>query len=142
LIIQTHSYNVKRSPTSGTNYVTVANVTSTNAVDIGLTNGTIYYYVVSALNAGGGAESTNAAQVSVRPTSLVSPQLQAILNAGQLQFTWPADHVGWSLQAQTNANNIGLSTNWVTMANSSATNQMVIPIGTTNGSVFFRLLHP
>jgi hypothetical protein len=136
------SYNVKRSPTSGTNYVTVASVTSTNAVDIGLTNGTIYYYVVSALNAGGGAESTNAAQVSVRPTSLVSPQLQAILNAGQLQFTWPADHVGWSLQAQTNANNIGLSTNWVTMANSSATNQIVIPIGATNGSVFFRLVHP
>ncbi len=59
------SYNVWRSLTSGSGYTTVANVTGTNVVDIGLTNGTTYYYVVSALNYYG--ESTNSAEASAAP---------------------------------------------------------------------------
>jgi titin len=41
------------------------NVTPTSFTDSGLTNGTTYYYVVSALNAGG--ESANSAQASATP---------------------------------------------------------------------------
>jgi hypothetical protein len=37
---------------------------------------------------------------------------------------------------------VGLSTNWATLAGSSLTNQFVMPIGTTNGSVFFRMIYP
>jgi fibronectin type 3 domain-containing protein len=62
------SYNVNRSTTSGSGYVTVTNVTGTSIVNIGLTNGTTCYYVVSALNAGG--ESANSAQAGVTPTDL------------------------------------------------------------------------
>jgi hypothetical protein len=64
------SYIVKRSTTSGSGYVTIASgVTATSFTDTGLANGTTYYYVVSAVNAGG--ESTNSTQVSARPTSSV-----------------------------------------------------------------------
>jgi len=62
------SYNVKRSTTSGGGYSTVANVSSTGCTDTGLANGTTYYYVVSAVNAGG--ESANSSEVSVTPTDL------------------------------------------------------------------------
>ena len=63
-------------------------------------------------------------------------------NSGQLTLGWPADHTGWLLQAQTNRLNTGLGTNWVTVSDSDTNNQAAIPIGTTNGSVFFRLIHP
>jgi hypothetical protein len=55
-----------------------------------------------------------------------------------LQFSWPPLYTGWSLQAQTNA----LGTKWTTVAGSDATNQMTIPVATTNNSVFYRLVYP
>jgi len=59
------SYHLKRSTTSGGPYTQVAAPSTTSAIDTGLTNGTTYYYVVSALNAVG--ESANSAQVSATP---------------------------------------------------------------------------
>ena len=65
------SYNVKRSTTSGGSYATIASVTTTSYSNTGLSNGTTYYFVVSAVNAGG--ESANSSQVSAAPSSLPSP---------------------------------------------------------------------
>jgi fibronectin type 3 domain-containing protein/regulation of enolase protein 1 (concanavalin A-like superfamily) len=60
------SYNVKRATTSGGPYTTVATgVTTTSCLDTGLTNGTPYYYVISAIK---GAESVNSAQITATPT--------------------------------------------------------------------------
>ncbi len=57
------SYNVKRSTTSGGPYTTVkTGVTSATYTDSKLTSGRVYYYVVSAVNAGG--ESPNSNQAS------------------------------------------------------------------------------
>jgi autotransporter-associated beta strand protein len=61
------------------------------------------------------------------------------LNGGIL-LSWPADHIGWRLQNQTNA--AGLGTNWVDIPGSTATNQIWIGINPTNSPVFFRLLFP
>jgi glucosylceramidase len=62
------AYAVKRSTTSGGPYTTlVSNLTTPGYTDAGLTNGTTYYYVVSASNAVG--TSANSAQVSAAPSS-------------------------------------------------------------------------
>jgi fibronectin type 3 domain-containing protein len=61
------SYDVKRSTTSGGPYGTaVASATATNYTDSSVTNGTTYFYVVSALNTVG--QSANSAQASATPT--------------------------------------------------------------------------
>jgi endo-1,4-beta-xylanase len=59
-------YIVKRSTTSGGPYTVIANnLTATSFTNTGLSNGTTYFYVASAVNAGG--ESANSAQVSATP---------------------------------------------------------------------------
>ena len=59
------SYNVKRSTISGSGYSTLASVTTTSHTDTTAVNGTTYFYVVSAVNAGG--ESLNSSEVWATP---------------------------------------------------------------------------
>ena len=134
------SYNVKQATVSGGTYTTSTNVTDLVYTNTGLVNGTLYYFVVSAANSFG--ESTNSVQVSARPVSTASPQITFGNNDGQIYVGWPADHTGWWLQMQTNSIGEGLGTNWVNVSGSDATNQIFIPLNTTNGGAFFRLAYP
>jgi hypothetical protein len=59
------SYHLKRSLTSGGPYSLIASPTAATFVDTALTNGTVYFYVVSAINVAG--ESTDSVQVSAAP---------------------------------------------------------------------------
>jgi fibronectin type 3 domain-containing protein len=59
------SYNVYRSTTSGAEALWQSGVAATTYTDTGVTNGTTYHYMVSAVNAGG--ESPRSAEVSARP---------------------------------------------------------------------------
>ena len=62
------AYNVKRATTDGGPYATIAgSLSGLVHTNTGLTNGTVYYYVVTANNDGG--ESLNSAQVSALPLS-------------------------------------------------------------------------
>ncbi len=132
-------YNLKRATTSGGPYTTIAtNLTGLSYGDASLTNGTTYFYVVSALNAFG--ESSNSTEATAHPVSTVSSPVNFALTAGQMQLSWPMDHLGWRLEMQTNSLSSG--TGWVTVPNSTATNQISVPINPANGNVFLRLVYP
>jgi hypothetical protein len=74
---------------------------------------------------------------STSPTNIVLTSAN-----NQTTLSWPLNHFGWQLQAQTNKVSVGISTNWVNVSGTTATNQVIIPINLTNGSVFYRLIYP
>jgi hypothetical protein len=78
------------------------------------------------------------ATVALNPTNITA----VVAGGNSLQLSWPVDHKGWSLQAQTNSTDIGLGTNWFMVPGSGAVNEMTMPIDPANGSVFFRLVYP
>ena len=96
----------------------------------------IYMLVVT--NAYG---TTNA----IATLAIVNPTPTNILfsvTGNELTLSWPADHTGWRLQTQTNSPGGGIGTNWFDVANSQSTDQVVVPINTAAGGVFFRLICP
>ena len=120
---------------NGTNIYGATNTTFVIATSKVGDNGT-YSVIVS--NSAGTMISSNA--VLTIPT--VSMTLIPAFTNGMLNLSWPANQTGFRLEAQTNALNNGLTTNWQTIANSSATNQITIPLNATTGSVFYRLIYP
>jgi cellulose 1,4-beta-cellobiosidase len=83
------SYNVMRSTTNGSGYSTVGNPTTTSLTDHTALNGTTYYYVVAAINAGG--QSPNSSQVVATPMLPVPAMpsgLTAVGQAGQALLSW------------------------------------------------------
>jgi autotransporter-associated beta strand protein len=78
-----------------------------------------------------------ASVVSTTPTNI-----SFTVSGNNLTLSWPVDHTGWFLQAQTNAPGIGIRTNWAIVPGSSSVNQVVMPLNPANGSVFYRLLAP
>src|SRR5205807_2256998 len=84
------SYDVYRSATSGGEGATPykSGITATSFTDTGLTNGTPYYYQVSAVNSSG--ESAGSAEVSATPHAI--PAAPTGLNATpgntQVTLTW------------------------------------------------------
>lgn len=75
--------------------------------------------------------------IASNPTNLV-----ASVAGNELLLSWPADHIGWRLQAQTNTLAAGLGTNWVAVSGSHLANSLTLPINVSNLSVFFRLVYP
>lgn len=75
--------------------------------------------------------------VDTTPTNITSS-----LAGNTLTLSWPSSHTGWSLQVQTNTAAVGISTNWIVVSGSAATNQVNITINPANPTVFFRLVYP
>lgn len=84
------SYNVKRSATSGGPYTTLSSPTASPYTDTTVTNGTTYYYVVSAVNTAG--ESGNSGEVSAmpQPIPVIPTGVSAAAGNLQISMSWTA----------------------------------------------------
>lgn len=79
-------YNIYRSTTSGTGYIKIGSNTTSSAItyeDKPLTNGTTYYYVVTAIV--NGIESGNSNEASATPTTPTEPEPSG--NSAMLELT-------------------------------------------------------
>jgi iron-sulfur cluster assembly accessory protein len=89
--------------------------------------------------------STNASSPPVGIVVIPATNPAAIAYAavnGTLKLSWPADHLGWRLQSQTNTGAVGLTANWTDVIWATLTNQVVIPVNPANGTVFYRMIYP
>ena len=78
---------------------------------------------------------------SVSPLVNTTPgNLLTSVSGDTLSLSWP-DHLGWSLQAQTNVLSVGLSNNWATMPGSETVTNMDITINPADPAVFYRLFY-
>lgn len=82
------NYRVKRSTSAGGPYSTIASPSASSFTDTGLTNGTTYYYVVSAVD-GGGQESGDSSEASATPTEVASDlPYSTSFDSGSLDARW------------------------------------------------------
>ncbi len=129
------SYNVKRSTVSGGPYANVATgVKTTGYTDTGLTNGTTYYYVVSAVNAAG--ESPDSNQASATPTcSTPAAPTGLTPTAGNAQVS-----LSWNASSGATSYNVKRSTisggSYTTIA-SGVTSTSYTDTGLTNGITYY-----
>ena len=129
------SYHVKRSTTNGGPYTQVSAPTAANFTDTGLTNGTIWYYVVSALNSAG--ESANSSQASATPAAPAAPPpaptgLGATAGNAQVSLTWTASAGATSYHLKHSTRSGGPYTQVAAPATTSDTDT-----GLTNGTTYY-----
>jgi Glycoside hydrolase family 44 len=133
------SYHVKRAITSGGPYTQIASPAAASCTDTGLTNGTNYFYVVSALNAAG--ESANSNQASATPVSTAQPPppvpvaptaLIATTGNQQIALTWNASSGATSYHVKRASTTGGPYTQVSAPTSSNYTNT-----GLTNGTTYF-----
>ena len=77
------SYNLKRSVTAGSGFLTLANLTGTSAIDTEVINGTLYYYVITAVGTSG-VESANSNSVGVMTGTLPTPWIWQNISASNI----------------------------------------------------------
>jgi autotransporter-associated beta strand protein len=136
---------------TGTGTITVTNVGPTLAVGDTFT---IFSAAVTGGNTltvtGGGANWNNhlAVDGSIQVQSIISGVLSYPTNIGftvsgnSLTITWPPDHLGWELAAQTNTLATGLGKNWVTNYGTAGVTSTNLTINPANAAVFYKLVHP
>lgn len=136
-------YRVKRATVSGGPYVIVGDpVYAPSFTNVGLTNGTVYYFVVSAMN--GSVESGNSTQVAVTPgptpttfTTASAGNWSAATWAPQAPFSGVATTIVFNNAAAiSSADNLGtLIANKVQLSNAAVTlsGDSLFFLGTTPG---------
>ena len=76
-------------------------------------------------------------------TAVAAPvTLNPVVSGGKLNLSWPANQIGWELQEQINPLTVGISTNWVAVPGSTATNAVSLPLDVTEPTDLFRLVFP
>jgi fibronectin type 3 domain-containing protein len=103
------SYNIKRATVSGGPYTTISSPTSATYTDTSVTNGTTYYYVVTAVNASGESASSNEARA--KPNTYNVGAIYRINCGGTTVGAFNADQYwsGTNTGAYSNGNNVDLT---------------------------------
>ena len=102
------SYNVNRGNTSGGPYTQIGTATTGSYTDANVSDGTTYYYVVTALNSYG--ESGNSNQASARPTATAPAAptgLSATAGNQQVSLSWTASSGATSYNVKRSTGNGG-----------------------------------
>ena len=108
-----------------------------------ISNSTAFaYYRLNIVTNNGDPSGLQLSEMAFSYGTAAPTLLSFAANSGQMQFSWPTDHLGWHLEMQTNPPAAGLGTNWMSISGSEMTSQMSLPIDGTAGSVFFRLAYP
>jgi uncharacterized repeat protein (TIGR03803 family) len=126
-------YNVKRAAIGGGPYATVASPTSVSYTNTGLTNGIAYYYVVSAVNAGG--ESHNSTEMSATPEPPIpaAPSvLSATVGSARVSLAWFPSTSATSYNVKRGT---GYGGPYVTVV--SRTTTSYVNTGLTNGMTYY-----
>jgi len=129
------SYQVKRATTEGGPYTTIASeITESTYTDTGLTNGTTYYYVVTAVNsAGESANSNEASATPQEPAPGVPTNLTAAAGDAQVVLSWDAvtGAAGYNVKRATTAGGP------YTIIASDVTELTYTDTGLTNGTTYY-----
>src|ERR1035438_8014940 len=126
------SYNVGRATTTGGPYTTISSPTTTSYADSTVTNGTTYYYVVSAANSAG--TSANSSQVTATPTAPPAAPTGLTATAGNQQVA-----LTWNASSGATSYNVGRATTtggpYTTI--SSPTTTSYADSAVTNGTTYY-----
>jgi len=95
--------------------------------------------VVGTAGSGLGYAFTNGVLTVVPTVNPNPPVITFSVSGNTLSLAWPADHLGWTLQQQTNSLTTGLGTNWVDVAGSTSIISTNITTDATKPTVFYRL---
>ena len=132
------SYNLKRSPISGGTRTILASTATTNYVDLTVTNGATYYYVLSAVSPGGESNDSNEVNATPHPPLTLS----ALRGAAWITLTWPNWATGYTAYSATN---LSPQVFWQPVGGSPQTNEsnffLTIPATNFPGR-YFRLQTP
>lgn len=132
------TYTVKRSTSTDGLYAPVeSGVEGASYVDSTVSNGTTYYYIVTASNQFG--ESAPSAKASATPVPSAGCNIFATFGVPGVTVSWPSAYTGWILQ--TNTISLNNPAAWGDVPESLNHSQLTFPAGGRT-TEYFRLRHP
>ncbi len=119
---------------AGTTYPLLTYGTLSGGFTLASMPGPLYYKLTN--------DAVNIALVaSATPFVALNPtNITVSVTGNQLTLSWPADHLGWTLQ--TNSVGLTATSSWVPLPGSASVTSEVITINPSNTNVFYRLVYP
>ena len=127
------SYKIYRGTASGAETLFQSGITATNFLNTGLTNGTTYFYKVTAVNAGGESPQSSEASATPQVAAPAAPTgLAAVAGDGQVSLSWNAVSGATSYKVYR-----GTASGAETLLQSGLATTSFLNTGLTNGTTYF-----